>query len=103
MRIRIEPHGLSVIDPDDFAGFSVVTALTPAELHDRVRTLGLGRSDGDHVWLEPQAIRAAIGSPTQTWDSGFAAMTSFAAKHGWLDDEGRIRAHIEPDTQREQP
>lgn len=52
--------------------------------------------DADHAWVRPDAIRAIspfAGQPD--WENGFAAMLGFAVKHGWVDAQGRIRAHID--------
>ncbi len=49
-----------------------------------------------HGWVRPDAIRALTplsGSPD--WQQCFSAMIGFAAKHGWTDAQGRIRAHVE--------
>lgn len=81
---------------NDFSRFSILldpsldairqTAVAPVGvLHDK-----------DHVWVRPDAIRAI--SPLahlEDWESRFVAMCEGAAKHGFVDDLGRIRAHIE--------
>ncbi len=55
---------------------------------------GFGELDGDHAWLDPEALRAA-GPDTPAWRDGFEAMLGFAAKHGWTSDDGRrVRAHV---------
>ncbi|WP_157017291.1 flavin reductase family protein [Mesorhizobium xinjiangense] len=48
-----------------------------------------------HAWVRPDAIRALTPlSGSADWQQGFTAMIGFAAKHGWLDVQGRIRAHV---------
>jgi len=61
------------------------------------RALGeAGRLDGEHVWVSPAWLRRASGRATDAdWLRGFDAMVAFAAKQGWVDEAGAIRAHIE--------
>jgi hypothetical protein len=55
---------------------------------------GLGDVDGDHVWLEVSALRAA-GDGTGDWGTQFDAMLGYAQHQGWTDAElTRVRAHI---------
>lgn len=80
----------------DFKRFSIT--LDPAAEIDLHRALApVGEADGDdHAWVRPDALRALsphAGQPA--WEEGFAAMLHFAARHGWTDDQGRVRAHIE--------
>jgi hypothetical protein len=85
-------------DPGDFARFSVVTE-GHGELAEVVRQSGLGRlkDDGEHVVVDPVALRALAGSAaTDEWDEGFAGMCNYAAGKGWVESDGGIVAHIEP-------
>ena len=55
-----------------------------------------GRLEGEHVWVSPDWLRAASGlAADPDWTAGFAQMVGFAAKQGWVNDAGAIRAHIE--------
>jgi hypothetical protein len=50
--------------------------------------------DGDHVWLEVSALRAA-GDRAGDWGTRFDGMLSYAQRQGWTDEElTRVRAHI---------
>jgi hypothetical protein len=86
-------------DPDDFGRFSVVVAGGgAAALADVVHQSGLGRvrDDGEHVVVDPIALRALAGTnATPAWDDGLAAMCAYAATKGWVEDDGGIVAHIE--------
>ncbi len=80
----------------DFKRFSLV--LDPMLDADRRAAVApvAELDDADHAWVRPDAIRAMsplAGRPD--WEEGFARMIGFAAKHGWIDMQGRIRAHIE--------
>lgn len=83
-------------NPDDFSRFSIV--LDPSLSNDRqsaVAAIGTLHDD-DHVWVRPDAIRALSPLAHQTdWQTGFVTMCDGAAKYGFVDDLGRIRAHIE--------
>ncbi|MEW5422274.1 flavin reductase family protein [Amorphus sp. 3PC139-8] len=80
----------------DFKHFSLM--LDPALDADRQAAVAsvAELDDADHAWVRPDTVRAMspLGDRAE-WEEGFAAMVSFAAKHGWVDAEGRIRAHIE--------
>lgn len=59
-----------------------------------LRDARLGAVDGDHVWLDASALRAA-GDGTADWNAQFDAMLRYAASKGWTDEQsGRVRAHI---------
>lgn len=85
-------------DPADFARFSVATE-GRGDLAEVVRQSGLGRlkDDGEHVVVDPIALRALAGpAATDQWDEGFAGMCEYAAGKGWVEADGGIVAHIEP-------
>lgn len=97
MRIVLTPGALPRLEaPADFRHFSVAI---DAGLAGRLRAAlaPVADLDGDgHAWVRPDAIRAmAPGAGEPDWEAGFAAMTGFAARQGWLDPQGRIRAHVE--------
>jgi len=86
-------------DPDDFGRFSVdVEGGGPSSLADVVHRSGLGRlrDDGEHVVVDPIALRALAGAAaTPEWDDGLAAMVAYATSRGWVEPDGGIVAHIE--------
>lgn len=97
MRLVIHADGVELAQPSDFGSFAAVTALPADQLEAAVTGLGLGRldRDGQHVWVDAGVVAAAAGADrSAAWDEGFAAMRAYAGSRGWLDDEGRIRAHI---------
>lgn len=46
-----------------------------------------------HVWVDPDVLCPAAEDASAA--RGFAAMVDFARAHGWVDDRGFIRAHVE--------
>jgi hypothetical protein len=61
---------------------------------EALRVAGLGRLDGDDVWLDAEALKAA-GDGTSGWTVGFYAMLAYAKTRGWTsDDESQVRAHV---------
>lgn len=80
----------------DFKRFSL--ALDPMlEADRRLAVASVAELDeGGHAWVRPDAVRAICPlSGRPEWEAGFSAMIGFAAKHGWIDTQGRVRAHIE--------
>lgn len=61
---------------------------------EALRAAGLGSVDGDHVWLDAAALRAA-GDGSPGWNAQFDGMLSYAASKGWTSgDSSLVRAHI---------
>jgi hypothetical protein len=97
--IDLSEQRVHLRDPDDFGRFSVVVqGGGTSALADVVHRSGLGRvrADGEHVVVDPIALRALAGTAaTPEWDDGLAAMCAYAATKGWVEDDGGIVAHIE--------
>lgn len=98
MLIRVTPTGEVVLEEaDDFRRFSIrfdPAARGAAAAEDALARIA--RPDGEHAWVAEEALRALApcrGDPA--WAAGLAGMIAFARKHGWVDDQGGIRAHIE--------
>ena len=68
------------------------------DLAEVVRRSGLGRlhPDGEHVVVDPVALRALAGPAAASGTQGFAGMCAYAAGKGWVEDDGGVLAHIEP-------
>ena len=58
----------------------------------------LGRPSGEHVFVDPNTIRALAGTQAadDSWSAGFDAMIEYAERRGWLSPAGEIRVHITP-------
>jgi hypothetical protein len=85
-------------EPAEFTRFSVATE-GQGDLAEVVRQSGLGRlkDDGEHVVVDPVALRALAGrAATDEWEDGFAGMCDYAAGRGWVEADGGIVAHVEP-------
>jgi hypothetical protein len=61
---------------------------------EALRVAGLGILEGDHAWLDADALKAA-GDGSSGWTVDFYAMLAYAKTRGWTsDDESRVRAHV---------
>ena len=68
--------------------------MADAEAAEALRGAGLGTVDGDHAWLNAEALKAA-GDGSSGWTVDFYAMLAYAKTKGWAsDDESQIRAHV---------
>jgi hypothetical protein len=82
---------------DDFSRFSVAVE-GEGDLDRIVDEAGLGRlrPDGQHLVVNPVALRALAGpAATDAWDEGFSGMCAYAAGKGWVEPDGGIVAHLE--------
>jgi hypothetical protein len=72
------PPVVEVRESDHLDSFSVVLSAPP------------------HVWIKPQTIAELAGRTDDTaWLERFAAMIVYASRKDWVDDQGRIRAHVD--------
>jgi hypothetical protein len=61
---------------------------------EALRAAGLGTVDGDYVWLDAEALRAA-GDGSSGWTVDFYAMLAYAKTRGWTnEDSSQVRAHV---------
>jgi hypothetical protein len=95
--IDLSAAKVSLRDPAEFTRFSVVVE-GDGDLARVVRQSGLGRlrADGEHVVVDPTALRALAGpAADDAWDEGFAGMCAYAAGKGWVEADGGVLAHID--------
>jgi hypothetical protein len=105
--VDLAERRVSLTEPSEFTHFSVAVegAVKGAggedgdrsELADVVRGSGLGRlrEDGEHVVVDPAALRVLAGpAADEAWDEGLSGMVAYAAGKGWVEDGGVV-AHIE--------
>lgn len=96
MRIHLTDAGtISLVEPSNFRALDVLVDPQPED--QRLRALRrLGEPEGDgHVRLSPDVLRFLSGHAGEpAWEAGFAAMLDYAGKAGWVDDAGRVRAHL---------
>ena len=89
---------MSLRDPDDFTRFSVAVEGEGdlAAGGARSRASAACGADGEHVVVDPVALRALAGpAADEAWDEGFAGMCAYAAGKGWVEADGGVLAHIE--------
>jgi hypothetical protein len=87
----------SLRQPDEFTRLSVALE-GDGDLAQAVQRSGLGRlhPDGEHVVVDPAALRVLAGPAADaSWDEGFAGMCAYAAGKGWVEPDGGVLAHIE--------
>jgi hypothetical protein len=98
VRIVIDLSGSAVRlhEPDDFTRFSVVLE-GQGDLAQVLAQVALGRlaPDGEHVVVDPGALRVLADRHDERWEDGFAGMCAYAAGKGWVEPDGGIQAHIE--------
>jgi hypothetical protein len=85
--------------PDDFATFKVVVQ-GPAPDAERLAAAiaHIGRMSGEsHAFIDVEAVLALADARAQdqTWRALLEEMLDYARAHGWLDERGAIRAHVE--------
>lgn len=72
------PPGVELHNADDFSDFRVITSVP------------------SHVWLSPNAVADLAGRSDDTsWNDRLADMVAYAREKGWVDNEGRVRAHVQ--------
>lgn len=84
-------------DVDNLGALSVQLRGCTREVASKMLA-GLGRLDGEHVWLEIKALQALSPRADDTdWLSGFEGTMAYAKSKGWLDPDGTsVRAHLAP-------
>lgn len=96
MRVHLTDAGtISLVEPANFRALDVLIDPQPEE--QRLKALRrIGEPEGEgHVRLSPDVLRFLSGHAGEAeWEAGFAAMLAYAAKAGWVDDAGRVRAHL---------
>jgi len=97
---RVSDRQKALREADDLSSFKVVVAggaALPAPARAEV-TARIGTPAEDEVFVPIADLRGfAAGLGVQPgWYEKFDGMLGYAAKHGWVDDEGKaVRAHIE--------
>lgn len=85
--------GVTLVDRDNFGAFAVEVV---GEVDLAGALGGIGETDGEHVYLDVPAVKGLAGDgATAEWVADFDKMIEFARSKGWVDEAGRVRAHVE--------
>ncbi len=99
MEIRLDPNSPpQLMDAEVFTSLKISVPEDRQSIADLTAMLGDSGSvheDAQHVWLDPKWL-ALSGKPSEEWQNGLAAMLKYAARSGWVDENGRVRAHVVP-------
>lgn len=96
MRVHLSSSGaITLREASVFDRLDVlVEPQSPQQLEQSIARVG-NRDGADHVRLTPSVLRfLSSEAGTDEWDAKFDAMIQYAASKGWLDEQGRVRAHI---------
>ncbi len=96
MRVYLARSGaITLKEPSVFDRLDVLVDPQPAGQLERC-IARIGSRDGEgHVLLQPAVLRLLSDlAGTPDWDARFDAMINYAAGKGWLDPQGRVRAHL---------
>jgi flavin reductase (DIM6/NTAB) family NADH-FMN oxidoreductase RutF len=96
MRLHLTNAGaITLLDPANFKKLDVLVDPQPRERIDQA-IARIGRRDGEeHIRLAPSVLRFLSNQAGEPgWEAGFATMIEYAARFGWVDDNGEIRAHV---------
>ncbi|MEI8051667.1 MAG: hypothetical protein WCI12_09555 [Actinomycetes bacterium] len=105
LRLDLEEIVVRLADPSETSCISVrvvePAGATPMShshrLGDVVAARHIGALEaGGEVVIDPAILRfLAAGEVDESWEADLEAMIDRAATKGWIDDHGRIRAHVE--------
>ena len=100
MYFRISSDSVELVEPRDCTAFYAVCppGLESSELIELVRREDLGEvlPSGGHLMVPLESVRRlAAGRVSPNWAQDFDAMIAYAARKGWLSEDGtRVRAHL---------
>lgn len=101
MYFRITRDSTELVEPENVRAFHAVCPvdLGHDDLAESVRNAYLGELQGGdtHLMVPVDTVRRfAAGRVGPTWEEDLAGMLAYAAKKGWVSEDGtRVRAHIE--------
>jgi hypothetical protein len=93
--VSSHPAAITLREPEDFKAFKLVRR-GEGDLAAAVADVGRV-DDQDHVYVRPDAVRALAGAlgHDARWQENFEAMLDAADEHGWIANDGTVRAHVE--------
>jgi hypothetical protein len=100
MRIYVDATGpaaeATLRDGENFGAFDVEVVGDEAAAAPTLAALGSWQPGDRHVFVTVEALVGLAGARGRNpdWRNSLQAMLDYAASHGWVDDAGRVRAHI---------
>jgi hypothetical protein len=94
--VTTDPDAVTLDEPDEFGSFEVFAPAGTAD-HLDARLGPVGHYDGEHVWVDREALAVLAGTRATDpdWRNGLTAMVEYARDSGFLSDDGTaIRAHV---------
>jgi hypothetical protein len=91
---------VTLLEADDFRSLKIV-AVGPrsdgASFASATAELGRTGDGAEFVYIDVATLERLAGSRAEDerWRVSFAAMLAYAAEHGWVDDSGAVRVHVE--------
>lgn len=96
MRVYLTNAGVvTLLEPANFRGLDVlIDPQTPDQVERAISRIGRREGEG-HVRLSPSVLRFLSPHAGEAeWEENFEKMITYAAKAGWVDESGMVRAHI---------
>lgn len=96
MRVHLTEAGaITLMEPQVFNRLDILADVqSPQQLERAIARIGR-RADERHIWLEPSILRFLSGcAGGGDWEKHFTDMLTYAKVKGWLDAQGRVRAHL---------
>ena len=90
-----EPPVVSLQDLDNFRMFQIEASGPRERIGEAIAPYG--RWDGEFAWFDPDKVTEAAGARAAepSWQEGFRSMCDYGAQHGYIGEDGSIRAHVE--------
>lgn len=98
MKVKVSGAGAVQLDePEVFDDLRVVIDADADAAAAALAPYGEITDDGAHVNLEPGALPqlAARLGDDPGWRERYDGMVGYAKSQGWVDERGRVRAHVE--------
>lgn len=103
MIVHLTAAAATVLDADDCTRLHVSTDLLDTEIGEALRVTGTGRIAADNtalLALDVLRTRAQAAASASNWAERWDGMVAYAARKGWLTEDGTaVQAHIETSRQ----
>jgi hypothetical protein len=100
MYLQVGPDdgSITLVRPEDCTRLHVqLTSVDLSLARESFAASGTGViADDGTAAVDPGALRRmAAGNVPAGWETRFDEMLDYARRHGWVDGDGRVQAHIE--------